>query len=275
MDKEFEEKCLRKRTITLEPAVDEIKDDKSKQHLANQHRNNAEYFLEGAKMEPWAKIEKSEMRLLNIGKQNVLLHLRYVNNIEDAKKAFEESDVIYVDSHSRYGLGWALSKEGMGNPLKMQTKPIKIPKSELRGYKGKILKDLGKEVIIQSTDEDIRQIKPRKGYQIIAMASCSSGQHFLEVIKRLRQGLPTTVIYTNKEVIGRPIDILLEGLLTGKRIEQITQKMNIEENPMNNPKIGKPYETIILNAEAGSAESTQYDKYNLPKSATLFFDIPE
>jgi len=49
MDREFEEKCLRKRTITLEPTVNKIKDERSKQHLAKQHDNNAEYFLECAK----------------------------------------------------------------------------------------------------------------------------------------------------------------------------------------------------------------------------------
>ena len=49
MDKEFEEKCLVKRTVTLESTVSEIKDDRSKQFLAEQHKNNSEYFLECAK----------------------------------------------------------------------------------------------------------------------------------------------------------------------------------------------------------------------------------
>ena len=49
MDKEFEEKCLLKRTVTLEPGVSEIKDDRSKQFLAEQHKNNSEYFLECSK----------------------------------------------------------------------------------------------------------------------------------------------------------------------------------------------------------------------------------
>ena len=49
MDKEFEEKCLLKRTVTLEPTVSEIKNDRSKQFLAEQHKNNSEYFLECSK----------------------------------------------------------------------------------------------------------------------------------------------------------------------------------------------------------------------------------
>ena len=48
-DKEFEEKCLLKRDVTLEPGVSEIKDDRSKQVLAEQHKNNSEYFLECSK----------------------------------------------------------------------------------------------------------------------------------------------------------------------------------------------------------------------------------
>src|SRR3989344_1567013 len=49
MDKEFEEKCLNRRTITVEPAVSRIEDDRTMQHLSKQHKNNSEYFLEGAK----------------------------------------------------------------------------------------------------------------------------------------------------------------------------------------------------------------------------------
>ena len=49
MDKEFEEKCLNRRTITVEPAVSRIEDDRTMQHLSKQHKNNSEYFLEGTK----------------------------------------------------------------------------------------------------------------------------------------------------------------------------------------------------------------------------------
>jgi len=49
MDKEFEEKCLSKRTVIQEPSVSSITDGKIMESLAQQHKNNSEYILEGAK----------------------------------------------------------------------------------------------------------------------------------------------------------------------------------------------------------------------------------
>ena len=48
LDKEFEEKCLSKRTVIQEPGVTII-EDKEIPSTAAQHSNNAAYFLEGAK----------------------------------------------------------------------------------------------------------------------------------------------------------------------------------------------------------------------------------
>ena len=47
-DKEFEEKCLSKRNVAQEPSVTII-EDKEISSTAEQHSNNAAYFLEGAK----------------------------------------------------------------------------------------------------------------------------------------------------------------------------------------------------------------------------------
>ena len=47
-DEEFEEKCLSKRTVTQEPSVTII-EGKEVLSTAEQHSNNAAYFLEGAK----------------------------------------------------------------------------------------------------------------------------------------------------------------------------------------------------------------------------------
>ncbi len=79
MDKEFEEKCLQKRTVTLEPTVSEIKDDRSKQYLAKQHKSNAEYFLECAKnllgsSTPLAAILVGHFAMEHKGNQLLALH---------------------------------------------------------------------------------------------------------------------------------------------------------------------------------------------------------
>ena len=49
MDKEFEEKCLARRTITLEPSVFPIATKELQNTIISQHKNNAKYFLESAR----------------------------------------------------------------------------------------------------------------------------------------------------------------------------------------------------------------------------------
>ena len=49
IDKEFDEKCLQERTIISKPSVKIIRDERSKQQIADKHNENSEYFLEGAK----------------------------------------------------------------------------------------------------------------------------------------------------------------------------------------------------------------------------------
>lgn len=222
-------------------------------------------ILVGAEYEDEIPIKGSDVRFMELGGRSIVLRIRYIDNIQDAKKAFEKCDVIYVDSHSRYGLGWALTREGMDKPLRMQPQPVKIPKDELHGYKGKVLKNLGNgEVIVQASDEDIKQIKPRRDYQLISMGSCSSGEHFLEIIKRLRNGLPTTIIYsTIVDIYGENINCFLKGLLEGKTIEGTVEKMNVVEREeyISRGKAAPdmPYRAIILNVDQNSPQSTKYD----------------
>ena len=49
MDKEFEEKCFKQRTIIQKPSASQIKKKELIVSLSEQHKNNAEYFLECAK----------------------------------------------------------------------------------------------------------------------------------------------------------------------------------------------------------------------------------
>lgn len=50
MDKEFEEKCLKERIIKQSPTVTIIKRKELMKSIAEQHKNNSEYFLEAAKI---------------------------------------------------------------------------------------------------------------------------------------------------------------------------------------------------------------------------------
>jgi len=49
MDKEFEEKCMKEREIKQKPTVTAIESNELMKSIAEQHRNNSEYFLEAAK----------------------------------------------------------------------------------------------------------------------------------------------------------------------------------------------------------------------------------
>jgi len=77
-DKEFEEKCLSKRTVTQEPSVTII-EDKEIPSTAEQHKNNAGYFLECAKnlldtSTPLAAILIGHFAMEHKGNQLLALH---------------------------------------------------------------------------------------------------------------------------------------------------------------------------------------------------------
>lgn len=77
-DKEFEEKCLSKRTVTQEPSVTII-EDKEIPSTAEQHSNNAAYFLECAKnlldtSTPLAAILIGHFAMEHKGNQLLALH---------------------------------------------------------------------------------------------------------------------------------------------------------------------------------------------------------
>ena len=60
-EKEFEEKCLSRRTTTQEPSVRRIAEETFRETIAEQHKSNATYFLEGVK-----NVVKSQTPLLAI-----------------------------------------------------------------------------------------------------------------------------------------------------------------------------------------------------------------
>ena len=79
MDKEFGEKCLSKRAITVEAAASRIEDEKLMGYTAEQHKNNSEYFLECAKnllntTTPLAAVLIGHFAMEHKGNQLLALH---------------------------------------------------------------------------------------------------------------------------------------------------------------------------------------------------------
>lgn len=79
MDKEFEEKCLSERTIAQKPSVSLIAEKGLRGIAAEQHKSNAEYFLECAKnllgsSTPLAAILIGHFAMEHKGNQLLALH---------------------------------------------------------------------------------------------------------------------------------------------------------------------------------------------------------
>jgi len=78
-DKEFKEKCLSERTILQKPTVSKIAKKELKEIAAEQHKSNAEYFLECTKnllnsTTPLAAILISHFAMEHKGNQLLVLH---------------------------------------------------------------------------------------------------------------------------------------------------------------------------------------------------------
>ena len=78
-DKEFEEKCLSERTIIQKPTVIRIAKKELREIAAEQHKNNAEYFLECAKnllssSTPLAAVLIGHFAMEHKGNQLLALH---------------------------------------------------------------------------------------------------------------------------------------------------------------------------------------------------------
>ena len=79
MDKEFEEKCLSERTITQKPSVSLIAEKGLREIVAEQHKSNADYFLECAmnllrSSTPLAAVLISHFAIEHKGNQLLALH---------------------------------------------------------------------------------------------------------------------------------------------------------------------------------------------------------
>lgn len=79
IDKEFEEKCLSERTITQKPSVSLIAEKGLRGIAAEQHKSNAEYFLECAKnllgsSTPLAAVLIGHFAMEHKGNQLLALH---------------------------------------------------------------------------------------------------------------------------------------------------------------------------------------------------------
>ncbi len=176
------------------------------------------------------KVRDTQIPVTIYGKK-VIVDVTVVTNKEQLIKALGEREVIFVYSHSRYGNGWALHDNGLDDPFRMQSDPIRTPKNQMHGYKGEIVGESGGYYLLKPNTEDLDKVVPYPGYQIIVGLSCTSKQHFLKELIKMRAGNPTTMILTTGaggflEMRFTIFKRFLQGIVAGEDTKKLVSGLN-------------------------------------------------
>jgi hypothetical protein len=161
----------------------------------------------------------------------IIIDITVVTTKEQLIKAFNEREVIFVYSHSRYGNGWALHEEGLDDPFKMQADTIKIPKNQMHGYQGQVIGESGGYYLLKANTEDLDKVVPYPGYQLIVGLSCTSKAQFMKELLKMRAGNPSTMILTTNaggflEMRFTIYKRFLAGILAGEDMKKLVSGMN-------------------------------------------------
>jgi hypothetical protein len=176
------------------------------------------------------KVRDAKIPVTMYGKP-ITIDITIVTTKEQLLKAFNEREVIFVYSHSRYGNGWALHEEGLDDPFRMQSDQIRIPKNQMHGYQGEIVGESGGYYILKPNTTDIDKVVPYPGYQLIVGLSCTSKAQFMKELVKMRNGYPSTMILTTNaggflEMRFTIFKRFLAGILTGEDMKKLVSGMN-------------------------------------------------
>ncbi len=161
----------------------------------------------------------------------IVIDITIVTNKEQLIKAFNEREVLFVYSHSRYGNGWALHEAGLDEPFLMQSDNVKIPKNQMHGFQGQIIGNSGGYYILKGSTEDLDKVVPYPGYQLIVALSCTSKGHFMKELLKMRAGNPTTMILTTNaggflEMRFTIFKRFLAGVVAGEDMKKLVSGLN-------------------------------------------------
>jgi hypothetical protein len=168
---------------------------------------------------------------VTIHDKKIIIDITVVTTKEQLIKAFNEREVIFVYSHSRYGNGWALHEEGLDEPFLMQADTIRIPKNQMHGYQGQIIGESGGYYLLKPNTTDLDKVVPYPGYQLIVALSCTSKGQFMKELVKMRAGNPSTMILTTNaggflEMRFTIFKRFLAGILTGEDMKKLVSGMN-------------------------------------------------
>lgn len=164
---------------------------------------------------------------------------RLITTNQEFAAALSECEIVFVQSHSRFGAGPVFYHDGKARPYRMQNLPsyeIIMPEEEVSGYAGKVKRTsvnpvTGKRYVVFEPDSsDLDAALPLHSYQLIVLSTCSSLKHFRDSIARFRGIYPTTAILTTRPCCA---DMSLEIFVTfladvfqGKSLDAVVDGMN-------------------------------------------------
>lgn len=168
---------------------------------------------------------------INVYGREIIIDAVVVDNKEELISALGERELIFVYSHSRYGNGWALHEDGLDEPFRMQSDPIRIPKKQLHSYKGEIVSESSTHYHLAPNTDDLDRVVPYPGFQIIVGLSCTSKKHFMKELLKMREGNPSLMILTVGagsfiEMRYKIFKRFFAGIVTGEPISEIVSAMN-------------------------------------------------
>ena len=173
--------------------------------------------------------------------KSVLVEGRLILSRSDFREALKECEIVFINSHSRFGAGPVFLYDGKAQPYRMQKTDgyeIIMPQKEVGGYQGVIKRTfygpLKKKayVVFEPDSTELDMSDPLPGYQMLVLSTCTSRKHFLDEIAGFRGSYPTTAIFTTKpscmDTRSRIFMRFLYDVFSGQQINEIVEGMNEE-----------------------------------------------
>jgi len=169
----------------------------------------------------------------------VVVEGRLITTNDEFTAALGECELLFIQSHSRFGAGPVFYYEGKARPYRMQDQQhyeIRMPEDEVSGYHGKVMHAYfdtrrGKQYTVFAPDStDLDAAVPLHGYQVVVLSTCTSLKHFRDTISRFRSSYPTTAIFTTQPCcMDTSMEVFisfLAAVFQGKPVNAVVQDMN-------------------------------------------------
>ncbi|MCX8042765.1 MAG: hypothetical protein N3B18_01400 [Desulfobacterota bacterium] len=177
--------------------------------------------------------------ILQLGGRSIAVEGRLVTTHAAFARALSECEIVFVQSHSRFGAGPVFYHDGKARPYRMQDDPqheVIMPEEEVAGYSGSVRrrytdpKTQKRYVVFEPDSSDLDATTPLHSYQLLVFSTCTSIKHFRNAVARFRGIYPTTAIFTTRPCcMDTQMEIFvgfLADIFQGKKIDEVVDTMN-------------------------------------------------